>query len=81
MRVVTYSRSGQVKADQPACESCQGSGVAPSLTILRSIRSRDPDGWAREPNDADRARFRNWVLETYGIGTWETYLGNWEPTA
>jgi hypothetical protein len=40
---------------------------------LLDIERQDPDGWTREPTDADRAAFRDRVIATYGEQTWRDY--------
>lgn len=45
LRLIEYSRSGRVKSDQPACESCQGTGVQSDPP--------DEDAWCKYPPAED----------------------------
>lgn len=42
------------------------------------IRDRDPDGWERQPTEADYASHRAWAIREFGIETWHSYTGGRE---
>lgn len=49
------------------------------LNTLKVIQSRDPEGGETEPTDRDRARFRRWVIDTYGYRVASVYFTTaWE---
>lgn len=53
---------------------------AVSTDTLYAIQERDPNGGEAEPTVADRIRFYQWVLRTYGDRAWAAYeRGNWAP--
>jgi hypothetical protein len=45
---------------------------------LALIRDRDPDGWEREPTEADYAAHREWAIREFGEETWHSYTGGRE---
>lgn len=47
--------------------------------ILETIMESDPDGWmATQPQPADYARFKAWVLRIYGQEAWTAYHIPWD---
>jgi hypothetical protein len=89
MRVVTYSRSGQVKTDQPACERCQGTGVSADdrVAYARRILSR----WASNSDANGNAAHASLYRDALALidGTDDDYLRqlrdraghDWDPLA
>lgn len=44
--------------------------------MLRDLLSRDPDGWETKPTLADYRAFKAYVIATYGLVAWESYIGS-----
>lgn len=42
--------------------------------IARKIADRDPDGGRDRPTAHARFTFQRWVIDTYGLGSWEDYV-------
>ena len=48
------------------------------IDILNYIESRDPDGGSRQPTEAERKEFHNWVRDFHGQEMLDRYLaGGW----
>jgi hypothetical protein len=44
--------------------------------ILKYIESRDPDGGSRQPTEAERQEFHNWIIDFHGQEMLDTYLAS-----
>jgi len=59
----------------------EGPGRSIPRDVMQHLWRNDPDGWShREPTDADRDRFYNWVRHEYGPDIHRAYFGTGEYT-